>query len=232
MSASRFAPHWRGHLLLFEARRPAMFTASAGWRLVAIFLLLEAVIGPRFHALALLGLAQPAPWARVALLLALAIVLVRFYAGLAFAAIGFIPWREWSSTEKSYFVQVVVIANVLFALVLRRAGASPCGIDAMVLPATSFLWGFYQEFVYRGILQTPLTRRFGGAAGVLAANLAFTFGPLHFYHFGDPAPAAMFAGIFAIGLCFGALRHRSGNLWLPAVFHGIGTAWILSAPGG
>ncbi len=99
-----------------------------------------------------------------------------------------------------------------------------------MVAVVNFLWGFYQEVVYRGILQTELTRRFGAVAAVIAANIAFTFGPLHFYHFAAaPSPIAMFAGIFAIGLYFGVLRHRSGNLWLPAVFHGIGTAWMRRA---
>src|SRR5260221_14571242 len=93
----------------------------------------------------------------------------------------------------------------------------------------NFAWGFYQELVYRGLLQTELVRRFGAIAGVLAANLLFTFGPLHFYHLSRPNPWPMLAAIFAMGLFFGAPFHRSRNLWLPAVFHGIGTAWILAA---
>jgi membrane protease YdiL (CAAX protease family) len=101
--------------------------------------------------------------------------------------------------------------------------------DWEVVVAVNFLWGFYQELAYRGMLQTELTRRFGATAGVLLANAAYTFGPLHFYHFAGASPIAMFAALFAIGLYFGVLRHRSGNLWMPAVFHGIGTAWILGA---
>jgi membrane protease YdiL (CAAX protease family) len=154
---------------------------------------------------------------------------VRFFAGLKLAAIGFIPWREWSATEKSYFVQILIIANVVFALVIKGPPAQALTpVQWVVVVMTSFFWGFYQELVYRGMLQTELTRRFGALAGVLVANIVFTFGPLHYYHFASsPPPIVMFAGIFAIGLFFGVLRHRSGNLWLPAVFHGIGTAWIL-----
>jgi membrane protease YdiL (CAAX protease family) len=37
----------------------------------------------------------------------------------------------------------------------------------------------------------------------------------------------MFAAIFVIGLFFAVLFHRSGNLWIAAVFHGLGTAFIL-----
>lgn len=43
----------------------------------------------------------------------------------------------------------------------------------------------------------------------------------------------MFAAIFAIGLFFGVLYRRSGNLWLPASFHAVGNAVIVwSAHGG
>jgi membrane protease YdiL (CAAX protease family) len=45
------------------------------------------------------------------------------------------------------------------------------------------LWGFYQEVMYRGILQTELVRRWGPLWGILVSNSLFTFGPLHFYRF-------------------------------------------------
>ena len=221
----RVSDHWRGHLLLFDLKARPSYPARAGLRLLLCFLFLEAVLGPRFHLLDVLGVQQPPAWIRVAVLLVLALALVRFVAGLKLSAIGLLPWREWSATEKSYFVQVVVIANVVFAVIFG-------GHFAGAAAAMNFAWGFYQELAYRGMLQTELTQRFGSTAGILGANLAYTFGPLHFYHFGGSSPVAMFAAIFAIGLLFGVLRHRSGNLWLPAVFHGIGTAWILGPAGG
>ena len=97
-----------------------------------------------------------------------------------------------------------------------------------VVFATSFLWGFYQEVMYRGVLQTELVRRLGSWPGILAANVLFTFGPLHFYHFYEPAPAfPMFAGIFAIGLFFAVLFLRSGNLWMVGIFHGLGDSYVV-----
>ena len=87
------------------------------------------------------------------------------------------------------------------------------------------LWGMVQEMIYRGLLQTELTRRLGPYAGVLIANLGFTFDPLHFYHFalgtGAAPPWGMFGAIFGIGLLFGVIYQRSGNLWIPAVLHGL-----------
>jgi membrane protease YdiL (CAAX protease family) len=39
----------------------------------------------------------------------------------------------------------------------------------------------------------------------------------------------MFAATFAIGLFFGFLFWRSGNLWVVAVIHGIGNAYIVGS---
>lgn len=219
------ASHWRGHLFLFEPRPAAAYPAAAGWKLLLIVVLLEAVIGPRLHLLEWLGLPMPHPAARVAALLALALVLVRHFAGVRFAQIGLRRWNEWSATEKSYFLQVVVIANAVFAVLLASYLQAATASLALAL-AVNFLWGFYQELVYRGLLQAELTRRAGATAGILLANLAYTFGPLHFYYFAQPSPWPMLAAIFAIGLFFAVLLHRSRNLWLVAVFHGIGNAWI------
>jgi membrane protease YdiL (CAAX protease family) len=204
--------HLRGHALLFEPRAAPAYGASAGGRLLLIFILMEGVLGPRLHLFEWLGLPMPESRLRVPLMLATAILLVRYAAGVRFAQIGLRRWREWTLTEKSYFVQVVVIATVVFSLV----GA---------VGVTCLLWGFYQELLYRGVLQTELVRRWGGVAGVLAANVLFTFGPLHAYHFAA-SPPWMIAAIFAIGLFFGVLFHRSRNLALAGVFHGIGACYL------
>lgn len=222
-SPGLFASHWRGHFLLFEPRELApAFDPKAALRLLLIFVLLEGLLGPRFELLKILGLPDPPAWLRIAILLATALLLVRFIARISFRQMGFFPWREWGATEKSYFLQVVVIGSVAGMLVL----------GPRLRPeffATALFWGFYQELVYRGILQTALVRRMGALASILVGNLLFTFGPLHFYHFlQTPAAAAMFAAIFAIGLFFAILFHRSRNLWIVATFHGIGTAFVLS----
>jgi membrane protease YdiL (CAAX protease family) len=215
--------HWRGHFLLFEPKERTALDARTALRLLVVFVVLEGLIGPRFEGPRLLSLPDPPAWLRIALLLALALLLVRFLARIAYRRLGFIPWREWSATEKSYFVQVVVIFSAVGALLL----------GARLRPeffATALVWGFYQEVAYRGILQTALVSRMGAVAGILLGNLLFTFGPLHFYHFFQAPPAVgMFAAIFAIGLFFAALFHRSGNLWIAAAFHGLGSAFILSA---
>jgi membrane protease YdiL (CAAX protease family) len=105
-----------------------------------------------------------------------------------------------------------------------------CGAAMSVL-ATQLLWGFYQELIYRGILQTELVRRWGTLAGIFVSNILFTFGPLHFYHIqgvrANPSHEWIFAAIFVTGLFFGFLFRRSSNLWIVGIFHGVGD-WYLT----
>ena len=224
-------PHLRGHILLFGRRpRPGPEAATAA-RLILVFLLLEVILGPRLHILGWLHLPAPPQWIRVPVLLAVALALVRFMAGLAPASIGLNPWRTWSATERSYFIQAVLIGNAVFILVRGPAlgavasDSSLWGL-ACVTALTQLAWGVYQELVYRGILQTALVSRLGPAAGILIANTLFAFGPLHFYHFASRNALPMFAGIFAIGLFFSLLYWRSGNLWMVGILHGIGDAYM------
>ena len=111
-----------------QARAPA-YDASAGLRLLLIFSILEGVIGPRLSLFGWLQLPLPPSWLRVPILLGFALLLVRFVAGLKLSQIGLVPWREWSGTEKSYFVQVFLIANAVFCVLfvdrLRMTLAEP-----------------------------------------------------------------------------------------------------------
>jgi len=62
-----------------------------------------------------------------------ALLAVRFGAGLRLSQIGFKPWRQWNAIEKSYFVQVLIIANIVFPLIfaapLRRIFAQPNSLE-------------------------------------------------------------------------------------------------------
>jgi membrane protease YdiL (CAAX protease family) len=200
--------------------------------LLLIFLVLEGVIGPRLSLFTWLRLPLPPVWLRVPILLGLALLLVRLVAGLKLSEIGLYRWREWSATEKSYFGQVFLIANVIFCVLfadrLRIIFAEPFLLGRVLTVFLPYLlWGFYQEVMYRGILQTELVRRWGSLRGILVSNSLYTFGSLHFYHFSNTSPALpMFAGIFVIGLFFAVLFRRSGNLWMVAIFHGIGNSYI------
>jgi membrane protease YdiL (CAAX protease family) len=223
--------HLRGHALLFDHKPGPRYDASAGLRLLLTAVVLEIV------RLGLLKAFYPAMplWVLIPILLAVALLAIPLIARMRFSELGFRPWREWSLTEKSYFVQVLVIANVVFPLVFAaRLNAILSQPNALSIIASVFVpylfYGFYQEVVYRGMLQSELVRRWGALAGIVVANLLYTFGPLHWNHF-TPMNVPMFASIFAIGLFFGMLFHRSGNLWIVAVIHGIGNAYIVTSLG-
>jgi membrane protease YdiL (CAAX protease family) len=226
--------HLKGHVFLFDSNRAPGYDSSAGLRLLLIFVLLEVVIGPRASLLRLLGLPTPPDWLRVPTMLGLAIILIRFFARVRPAQIGLYAWRDWSVGEKSYFIQAFVIANVVFGIMFAARLRTILANHGLWWPAAivvfiNFIWGFHQELVYRGILQTELVRRWGSPLGILVSNLLFTFGPLHFYHFSGKTPAQalpMFAGIFAIGLFFGVLFRRSGNLAIVGVLHGLGNCYM------
>ena len=223
--------HLRGHILLFDRKPVTNYEASAGLRLLLGAVAVEAL---RLGLIKRLSPAVPL-LILVPLFLVIALLWVRFLVGLRFSQIGFRPWHEWSATEKSYFVQLLVIANVVFPLVFAsrlqavfgRADTLP---TILVVFVPYLFYGFYQEVVYRGMLQLELSRRWGAFAGILASNLLYTFGPLHWNYF-SPLHIPMFASIFAIGLFFGILFRRSGNLWIVAIIHGIGNAYIVGSLG-
>jgi membrane protease YdiL (CAAX protease family) len=178
-----------------------------------------------------------ARWWLFTLLLALAALSVRA-AGVTFSQIGLRRWRDWTMTERSYFVQVLILANIVFPAVLVTPLGDRLAQDGFAATLwRSFLpylmFGFYQEVVYRGMIQSELIRRYGAAAGIVVANALYTFGPLHSYYFARPVSFAlpMFLAIFAIGLVFGVLYRRSCNLWIIGAMHAIGNAYIATALG-
>ena len=232
ISRGALSTHLRGHLLQFEKPPSVTHDAVAGTRL------LIAAIGLEIVRVAALNWLRPvAPfWLLLTSPLLLALVAIPTFVRLKWSDIGFRPWRKWTRTEKSYFVQVVLLANVVFGLLfsepLRERIAERGTATVMLgvfLPYLAF--GFYQELVYRGMLQLELVRRWGALAGIFVANICFTFGPLHWNHLSAPMEksAPMLAAIFVVGLFFGVLFLRSGNLWLAAIFHAVGNAYIAAS---
>jgi membrane protease YdiL (CAAX protease family) len=225
-----WSAHLRGHLLLFDPRGSAPLPARAGLRLLGTAALLEAT------RLAAVAWAYPAVplWVVVPLVLALALLAVPRLSGVRRGDLGFPHWGEWSATEKSYFVQVLALVAILFPLVLGLPRVSAGGVPRLAGVIVTYLrLGFYQELVYRGMVQNALAERWGVVAGIVVANVLYTFGPFHWRYFGSEASRAvsMFASIFLIGLFFGALYRRSGNLWIVGTMHAIGNAYIVATAG-
>jgi len=232
--ADNLSPHLRGHVLLFDRGPAPAYPARTGVRLLLAATLAEVV---RLAAVRWLYPGVPL-WLLLPALLGFALLVVPGIAHVRLPQLGFRQWREWTTMEKSYFLQVVVIANVLFPVALAeplgKRLAQPGVASSLGNVFVPYLFfGFYQEVVYRGMVQLEMVRRWGATIGILAANVLYTFGPLHWYYFASRASLAvpMFAAIFLIGLFFGVLYRRSGNLWIVAVFHAIGNAYIVWSVG-
>lgn len=230
----QLGPLIRGHVLWYEPRAAPAYAAAAGLRLLGIVVLLELVIGPRMSILSWAALGLPPTWLRTSILLAIALVGVRFAAGIRLHDVGFIPPRHWRLSEWLYLAQIVALAIVVFLMLFGRRlglfeGSLSVSVSVMAAAATQLLWGFYQEVIYRGILQTELMRRFGTIAGALVANLAFTFGPLHFYHLRDIdsplSTVVMMTAIFFIGLIFSIVFARARNVAVVGILHGVGNVF-------
>jgi len=226
---------WRGHVFLFDKTyaRPT-YERSVGVRLLLIVVGLEALR----LTVNLLDLPFKPNWLQVPIYLGLAVLSVPLIAGLQWSQIGFQGWSKWNATEKSYFIQILLIANIVFPIVLapqlRAMLAEPSVMTRVwTVFVPYFVYGFYQEVLYRGMVQTELVRRWRPLSGILVSNALFTFGPLHYHYFFSSASLAlpMFAAIFGMGLVFAMLFHRSGNLWIVAVMHGIGNSYIVGSIG-
>jgi membrane protease YdiL (CAAX protease family) len=235
---SQISPFWRGQLFLFDKPQVPSYSSREGSRLLLVFLFLEVIVRPLFDAGARWLTITARDWwplMQLSLLTGLACCLVINFARVHLSQLGLYSWLRWSKTEKFYFLQIVPIAIVVFSFFvsasLKVLWARPNLWEiGLFIFVPKMIWGFYQEFLYRGVLQTELVRRWGPVAGILASNLIFTFGPLHAYHFlaahKNPSHLWIFAAIFAIGLLFAIIFGRSGNLWIVGIMHGIGDWFI------
>ena len=103
--------HLRGHLLLFEPRPRPAYTDSAGFRLLVVAAGLEIV---RLSAVQWLYPRVPL-WVLLPLLLGIALVSVPAITGVRLSQLGLRRWGEWTTTEKSYFLQVMILAIAFLA---------------------------------------------------------------------------------------------------------------------
>jgi uncharacterized protein len=200
-------------------------------RLLLVFTVLEFVVGPRMWILQMFYVSAPPTWLRIPGLLVLALILVRFVARLKLSEIGLSRWNTWPQKQKAALILLFIIANVIFIFVFASrltAIVHEPGLptDVWTIFVPYLIWGFYQELVYRGILQTALARLWGAPFGILVSNLLFTFGPLHFSRFLHPVSALpAFASVFCIGLFFAITFAISKNLWLVGLLHGVGNIY-------
>jgi len=221
----------RAHTWRFETPLAPTYGDAVGIRVLVAFLVVGVglLFALRFMSDAAgVGGLPAANLGFVVALLAAFFVTQRAFVGMPMTGVGLRRFADWTRRERLFFLQVVPLAAVAFAIVfgdhllalLKQHG--PAGF-LLFSVLTGLIWGMVQEFFYRGWLQTELTRRFGATAGLLAANAVFTFGPLHLNYLVGPAGVRWggLVAVFGIGLFFGIVYCRSGNLWIPAVLHGL-----------
>ena len=82
---------------------------------------------------------------------------------------------------------------------------------------------FFEEFFFRGFIQTRLERQFGSAAAVAASGLLFSL-----YHLGYPGfrSAGDLALLFAVGVGFALAFRLSGNNFFVSYFVNLPNAFL------
>jgi len=188
-----------------------------------LLLLFAATYGPAFLTVALLKVRPfEAVPAIIVISLAVAILLIKVVSGRAggFAQFGF------RFCHYRYIAAAIVfgvpIAWALTILVNRLSLGLPPP-EVSFRPWMTFLYfvvgaAIQEEIIFRGLLQTTLTRQFpatlsffGTSLSYAAIIVALLFGLIHLQVNPITAGAA-----FVLGLFSGELRHRSGSL-LPAI---------------
>jgi membrane protease YdiL (CAAX protease family) len=230
----------KAHTLQFE--RPLARVANRGATvrfLVAFLIVGVGLLWLGREIVARMGSGDPlaARFGLVVALLVGALALGRVILGPNWSALGLRPPATWTRREALYAATVIPAVCVIFSIVfhgLLTQMLTTNGLARFLLFNLAFglIWGVYQEIAYRGLVQPILAAYLGPVGGLVATNILFTFGPLHASIWTrvatDPNAATMFIPIFGIGLVFGIIYWRTGNLWLPAIFHGL---WPLNMVG-
>ncbi len=156
-------------------------------------------------------------------------IAVKKFGKTKLSQIGIYSWQNWSKKNKwiLFIVTPIVIMIFSFTFFSRTEiliNHSELFAIGSIILLREFLYGFYQEFLYRGILQTELVKRWGVWTGITVSNLVFTFGPEHFHFY--KSNLVGFAFMFCLGLLFSFLYYRFKNLITIGIWHGIGNVFI------
>ena len=92
-----------------------------------------------------------------------------------------------------------------------------------LIPLSILLTGPVEELLYRGIVQTRLTEAFATAPAVLIAAVVFALVHVPAYSLGGTGGslATTLVVLFILGGVLGVLYEHTGNLFVPAVAHGL-----------
>jgi hypothetical protein len=157
---------WSGWLFNFGKSAAAPYSAWTGLRVLLACLVLEGLVRPFVREeVRVLGHGSGTRTLVIAsCMLVFAVGLTAVWIRLPLSRVGLYGWRRWTDSEKWFLPQIVAVSLLAFTPTdwnqLAVLPTHAAWIRATVLVfAGQMLWGFYQEYVYRGLLQTELVRR-------------------------------------------------------------------------
>ncbi|HUS03285.1 MAG TPA: type II CAAX endopeptidase family protein [Chitinophagaceae bacterium] len=224
---------WAILVLYFNKKVKPLYTPEQGRDMLILAIVFEAIrIGVTFYKNNL-GYQDILSTGITALVLLSLVFGVTKILGIKLKDVGLKKLSVWNTYEIVYFILMVPIGFFIFYYFTRdkfTASLQENGWGMMVATFIFYLaWGFYQEWIYRGFIQTELTRRYDAVTAIILANIIFTFGPLHIYQLYQ-GKFLLIGATFLIGLLFGILYHRSYNLWIVGILHGIGNWFLVGLP--
>jgi membrane protease YdiL (CAAX protease family) len=172
------------------------------------------------------------PWLRLAIEAGMvaAFLVLPVALRVPFGAAG-IPRRRWTRWEWTALLiiggtELIVVAALVGSRWVRLAESGAVGL-AMPWVVGEFLFGMNQETGFRGFIMTGLLRLRGAPSAYILNTLLFLFGPLHGPGIGEwlassPGAAVGYAcGVVVHGVAYSWVRHRTDNVVLCAILHGI-----------
>lgn len=224
---------WAVIVLYFNKRVKPLYTPEQGRDMLIVAIVFEIIrVAITFYKNNL-GYQNILSTGITALVLLGLVVGVTKILGIKLKDVGLKKLSHWNTYERVYFILIVPLGFLIFYYFTKDKFTTSLQENGWAMMIATFIfylsWGFYQEWIYRGFIQTELTRRYDAATAIILANIIFTFGPLHFYHLYHGK--FMFIGAtFLVGLILGILYHRSYNLWIVGILHGIGNWFLVGLP--
>ena len=143
------------------------------------------------------------------------------------------------SWKRPVFFAYLLTALLLALAVFLLNGAQGFALGwrlVVTIFATTFLVGFFEEVLFRGVVMQGLSARFGAVTGLLVTSVLF--GAMHLVNWvnGQTLDATVVQCVHAgaAGFLYGALALRTGSLWPSILLHGLwdGTITLFSAVAG
>src|SRR6266852_1575632 len=193
-----------------------------------LLLLFAAAYGPAFLTVALLKL-RPFVAVPVIILISLAVAILLIEVASVRAG-GFAQFGFRFCHYRYIAAAIVFGVPIAWALTIlvNRLSLGPPPPEVSFRPWMTFLYfvvgaAIQEEIIFRGLLQTTLTRQFPATLSFFGTSLSYAalvvsllFGLIHLEVNSITAGAA-----FVLGLLSGELRHRSGSLMPAILVHGL-----------